>query len=324
MAVYTEVSFADASALLRRLDAGELTGLQGIRGGIENTNYYAESARGRYVITLFERLGPAQLPFYLQLMRHLARKGLPVPDPLGDARGELLHSLSGKPAVVVTRLPGETQLAPSAEHCERVGSALARMHRAGEDFALTQPNLRGLSWWAQTVPQLAAHVTPEQHNLLSSELSFQQRLASTEAYATLPRGPIHADLFRDNVLFQGAQLSGLLDFYFAAVDTFTFDIAVCLNDWCTDRSSGCLLESHRDGFLSGYARERELSVEERALLPAMLRAAALRFWISRLFDRHRPRAAALLEPRDPAEFERVLRSRIESSASGGCGVVCSG
>ena len=311
MAVFTELSFDEAAALLKRLQAGELTRLTGIAAGTENTNYFAEVAGAQLVITLFERMSLTELPFYLGLMKHLARRQLPVPDPLADDTGELIHRLAGKPAVVVSRLPGAPELVPTLAHCAQVGRALARMHLAGRDFQRTQPNPRGLAWWTQATPGLLPLIDPAQRPLLESELHFQQQLAGTPAYLGLPRGPIHADLFRDNVLFENDQLSGLLDFYFAGVDTWLFDIAVCLNDWCTDAATGQLRGEHATQFVAAYSAVRTLTAEETQLLPALMRAAALRFWVSRLRDWHTPRDAAVLEARDPAELERVLRARID-------------
>ena len=161
MAVYTEVSFDEAAALIARLSIGELKSLQPISSGIENTNYFADTAQGRYVITLFERLTHAQLPFYLGLMQHLARRGLPVPEPRADAGGQLLHRVAGKPAALVNRLPGHHQLAPDLHHCAQLGHLLARMHLAAHDFPMVQPNLRGLAWWAETVPVIRPFVEPE-------------------------------------------------------------------------------------------------------------------------------------------------------------------
>ncbi len=314
MAVYTEVAPSDADALLRRLGLGALTDLRGIRSGIENTNYYATTAQGQWVLTLFERLPREQLPYYLELMRHLAAHGIPVPAPQADEAGSLVHTLSGKPAAVVTRLPGSHRLAPGALHAEQVGAMLARMHRAGADFPLHQPHLRGLSWWQQTVPVVLPHVPVEVAGLLQSELEFQRHLAESPAGAALPRGAIHADLFRDNVMFDETagedRLCGFFDFYFAGTDALLFDVAVCLNDWCSDPASGRLDEDRAAAFLAAYESQRALEPVERRLVPAMLRAAALRFWLSRLRDWHLPRAAALLHPKDPAHFERVLRHRI--------------
>ena len=314
MAVYTEVGLADADALFQRLGLGTLTDLRGIRSGIENTNYYAGTAQGQWVLTLFERLTRAQLPYYLHLMQHLAHKGIPVPAPQADASGELLHQLAGKPAAVVTRLPGGHRLAPDAPHCAQVGEMLARMHLAAADFALEQPHLRGLAWWVETVPVVLPHVSAEQAALLQDELAFQQQLAASPAAATLPRGPIHADLFRDNAMFDdtagGDLLCGFFDFYFAGTDTLLFDVAVCLNDWCTDLATGQLDEARATAFVAAYQAVRPLTSAEVRMTPALLRAAALRFWLSRLWDWHLPRDSALLVPKDPAQFERVLRERI--------------
>ena len=310
MAVFTEVSPAAAQALLTRLQLGELRALRGIEGGIENTNYFVTTDTGEFVLTLFERLSAEQLPFYLHLMRHLAHAGIPVPEPQADARGEILHSVCGKPAAVVNKLHGRSQLAPQAVHCAAVGAMLARMHLAGQGFERQQPNLRGLPWWNETVPVVLAHLDAEQAALLQSELAYQNHIAASSAYTALPRGPVHADLFRDNVMFDGEQLTGFFDFYFAGVDTFLFDLAVCLNDWCIDWESGAHDAARFDAMLAAYQSVRPLSAAERSLLPAMARAGALRFWISRLWDYHLPREAQVLTPHDPRHFERVLRQRI--------------
>ncbi len=311
MAVYTEVGFDEADALCQRLGLGALTELVGIRSGIENTNYYASTVRGQWVLTLFERLTAAQLPYYLQLMQHLAAHGIPVPAPQADARGQLVHQLAGKPASVVTRLPGSHRNAPDAPHAAQVGAMLARMHGAGASFALQQPHLRGLAWWTETVPVLLPHLGADRADLLREELAFQQQLAASPAGQALPRGPIHADLFRDNVMFDDTAgpdtLCGFFDFYFAGTDALLFDVAVCLNDWCVAPDDGLLIEDRAAAFVSAYESVRPFTGGERRLLPAMLRAAALRFWISRLWDSLLPRTAALLQAKDPTHFERVLR-----------------
>ena len=312
MAVYTEVSFDEAAALIDRLGIGELGSLTPCIGGIENTNYFIDTTQGRYVLTLFERLTAQELPFYLHLMKHLAERGIPVPGPKADAAGTLLHHLKGKPAAVVDRLPGRHPLAPSALQCARVGHALARMHLAGQDFPRRQPNLRGLEWWRVTVPLVLPFLTPSQRSLIETELAFQEALATQPRYAALPRGPIHADLFRDNVMFEGDTLTGLFDFYFAGIDAFVFDIAVCLNDWCIELPTGRLDTERAQAFVSAYDAVRPLRDDEAHLLPAVLRAAALRFWTSRLWDLHLPRDASLLQPHDPSHFERVLRARVDS------------
>ena len=320
MAVFTEVSADAASALLHDLGLGELRELRGIQGGIENTNYFVTSEKDgqpqEWVLTLFERLTREQLPFYLYLMKHLAQRGIPVPDPQGDAAGDILHEVCGKPAALVDRLRGHSELAPQAPHCAAVGAMLARMHLAGRDFARHQPNLRGLAWWNETVPVVLPFLSEDQAALIRSELAYQNHVAASSAYAALPRGPVHADLFRDNVMFEGdAQLTGFFDFYFAGVDTWLFDIAVCLNDWCIDLATGTPDEERTQAFLASYESVRALGSAEHRLLPAMLRAGALRFWISRLWDFHLPREASMLKAHDPAHFERVLRARLETTVA---------
>jgi len=310
MAVFTEVTQAQADDLTQSLNLGPLRALRGIEGGIENTNYFVTTDQGEYVLTLFERLTREQLPFYLHLMKHLAGRGIPVPDPAADRDGDILHSVSGKPAAVVNKLLGKSQLQPQAVHCAAVGGMLARMHLAGADYARTQANLRGLPWWNDTAPVVLPHLDPAQASLLQSELAYQNHIAQSPAYSALPRGPVHADLFRDNVMFEGEQLTGFFDFYFAGVDTWLFDLAVCLNDWCIDLPTGEHVAERAQAMLRAYNQVRRLGSAERELLPALLRAGALRFWISRLWDYHLPREAAMLTPHDPTHFERVLRQRV--------------
>ncbi|HYE39016.1 MAG TPA: homoserine kinase, partial [Ramlibacter sp.] len=300
--------------LLRALNLGELAAMRGIQSGIENTNYFVTArdvlGEREFVLTLFERLTFEQLPFYLHLMKHLAQRGIPVPDPQGDRNGDILHTVCGKPAAVVNKLAGRSELAPIAAHCASVGEMLARMHLAGRDYNRRQPNLRGLAWWNETVPVVLPFVTEAQAALLRAELAYQNHIAAHSAYAALPRGPVHADLFRDNVMFQEGRLSGFFDFYFAGVDAWLFDIAVCLNDWAIDLATGAHDAQRARAFVQAYAQVRPLAAAERQLLPAMLRAGALRFWISRLWDFHLPREASLLKPHDPSHFERVLRERV--------------
>ena len=310
MAVFTPVSEDLASALLQNLGLGDLTDLKGIQGGIENTNYFATTTQGEYVLTLFERLNFEQLPFYLFFMKHLADKGIPVPNPAANRDGDILHTLCNKPAAVVNRLNGQSQLAPEASHCEAVGAMLARMHLAGQDYNRDQPNLRGLNWWNDTAPLVLPFLNAAQASLLQGELAYQNHMAQGAAYLALPKGPVHADLFRDNVMFEGTTLTGFFDFYFAGVDTWLFDLAVCMNDWCIDLPTGQHHEARALAMLSAYQSVRPLRAAERQMLPAMLRAGALRFWISRLWDFYLPRDAAMLVPHDPTHFERVLRERL--------------
>jgi homoserine kinase type II len=312
MAVFTPVTEEQATLLMSQLGLGELTELRGIEGGIENTNYFATTDLGDYVLTLFERLNHEQLPFYLYLMKHLAEKGIPVPNPAANSDGDILHTLCDKPAAVVNRLLGKSQLTPDAVHCAAVGAMMARMHLAGEDYNRSQPNLRGLAWWNDTVPVVLPYLEEDQARLLQSELAFQNHIAQGAAYQALPKGPVHADLFRDNVMFEGEKLTGFFDFYFAGNDTWLFDLSVCVNDWCIDLNSGEHAPERALAMLNAYQEVRPLRSAERQLLPAMLRAGALRFWISRLWDFHLPREASMLKPHDPNHFERVLRARLTS------------
>ena len=314
MAVFTEVSESKAQELLTQLQLGDLVELQGIPGGIENTNYFLTSSVGAYVLTLFERLTHQQLPFYLHLMKHLAHHGIPVPDPVANSDGDILLTVEGKPAAVVNRLLGRSELAPTPRHCHAVGDTLARMHLAGKDYNRHQSNLRGLTWWNETVPVVLPFLNTSQSSLIQSELAFQNHVAKSSAYAALPCGPVHADLFRDNVMFEGTgdtlQLTGFFDFYFAGVDTWLFDLAICLNDWCIDLDTGSLDAEKTTALLAAYQVVRPLIAAERQLLNPMLRAGALRFWTSRLWDFHLPREASMLTPHDPTHFERVLRQRL--------------
>ena len=312
MAVFTPVTEEQAALLMSQLGLGELTELRGIEGGIENTNYFATTDLGDYVLTLFERLNHEQLPFYLYLMKHLAEKGIPVPNPAANSDGDILHTLCDKPAAVVNRLLGKSQLTPDAVHCAAVGAMMARMHLAGEDYNRSQPNLRGLAWWNDTVPVVLPYLEEDQARLLQSELAFQNHIAQGATYQALPKGPVHADLFRDNVMFEGEKLTGFFDFYFAGNDTWLFDLSVCMNDWCIDLNSGEHAPERALAMLNAYQEVRPLRSAERQLLPAMLRAGALRFWISRLWDFHLPREASMLKPHDPTHFERVLRARLTS------------
>ncbi len=313
MAVFTKVTRTEAASLLRKLGLGELTMLKGCAGGIENTNYFVTTELNgvthEHVLTLFERLTFEQLPFYLHLMKHLAGKGIPVPNPAADTKGQILHKLKAKPAAVVNKLAGKSQLAPQPAHCAAVGHTLARMHLAGQDYDRQQPNLRGLTWWNETVPVVLPHLDEAQAQLIRSELAYQNHVAASPAYGALPRGPVHADLFRDNVMFEGETLTGFFDFYFAGHDSFLFDLAVCLNDWCIDLATGTHHGARAQAMVQAYQQVRPLTGAERELLPAMLRAGALRFWTSRLWDWHLPREAAMLQPHDPTHFERVLRQR---------------
>lgn len=313
MAVFTPVSDCDAQQLLTRYSIGDLVSLRGITAGIENTNYFLTTTRGEFVLTLFEVLTDHELPFYIELMHYLAGRGIPVPEPQTMVDGTRLTSLNGKPCAIVTRLSGGYEPDPSPAHCALAGETLARMHLAARDFHIQQPNLRALDWWKTTIPTILPFLNPAQTELITHSLELQIDLARTSAYALLPRGPSHCDLFRDNVLFDGTfeqpRMGGFIDFYFAGWDTWLFDVAVSVNDWCIHRDTGAFKAEQLQAWLKAYASVRPFTAHEKQCWPLMLQAAALRFWVSRLYDYHLPRPAETLKPHDPRHFERILRLR---------------
>jgi homoserine kinase type II len=316
MAVFTAVSLDDLTHWIEQFPLGKAVAIKGIASGIENSNFFITTERGEFVLTIFENLSFEQLPFYLQLMRHLAERGVLVPAPVANADGKLVVPLHGKPAAIVSKLEGRSQMDPQAAHCAAVGAMVARMHLAARDFPLSQPNLRGLDWWTATTPKVLPFLSAGEAELLRAEIDFQRSFADGEPYRQLARGPVHADLFRNNVMFDGERLTGFFDFYFAGCDTWLFDLAVTVNDWCIDQDSGVLDEVRVRAMLAAYHAVRPFTEAEQACWQAMLRAAALRFWLSRLYDLHLPREAEILTPHDPGHFERILRERIATPAPG--------
>jgi len=310
MAVFTEVSTQEASHWIERYRVGRLLALQGISSGIENTNYFLDADAGRFVLTLFERLSATDLPFYLGLMKHLAQRGIACPDPVPDQAGALFGTLLGKPAALVTRLPGAPCMSPQPAHCAAIGSLLARMHQAGADYAPRLPNPRGRTWWQRAAAEVQPFLADAARLLLADEMAQQTRFASSAEFTALPGGAVHADLFRDNVLFDPAQGgAGVIDFYFACTEHWLYDLAVTVNDWCIDDDRGHFVPDPLQALLDAYQSIRPFTPAERIAWPRMLRAAALRFWLSRLHDYHLPRPAQMVKAKDPAHFERILVSR---------------
>lgn len=321
MAVFTPIELEDiAQWIYQDFDIGQASEIRGIHGGIENSNFFLDTVKDgkkqEYVLTIFERLSAEQLPFYLELMHHLANKGVPVPKPIENKQGQILFTLKGKPAAIVTKLPGLSRLQPEVKHCALVGEMLAKMHLAGKDFSKNQENLRSLAWWQKTIPQVLPHLNSSQKELITHELKTQEEFFSSGTYDGLPQGASHCDLFRDNVLFDPKgidtshdQLGGFFDFYFAGTDKWLFDIAVTANDWCLADNKEDLDPTLLDAFINAYQNVRPFTREEQASWPLMLRAAALRFWVSRLWDFFLPRDAQMLTPHDPLHFERILLSR---------------
>jgi homoserine kinase type II len=304
MSVFTRVTAEEVSAWLKRYAIGTLVDLQGIAAGIENTNYFVTTSHGRFVLTLFERLSAEELPFYLNFMAHLARHGIPCPAPIADRSDKYLGTLNGKPATFVTCLPGAPVNSPQPRHCEQVGAILADMHLAGKGYNGKLENPRGPKWWREAAREVAPFLDEGRRGLLASELEYQAGHRTLD----LPRGPVHADLFRDNVLFEGDRIGGVIDFYFAGIDALLFDVAVTVNDWCVD-PAGEIDPGRATALVAAYRRAREFTRVEQEAWPVLLRAAALRFWLSRLYDFYLPRAGELTHAHDPEHFRRVLEAR---------------
>jgi len=314
MSVYTAVSPEELEAWLGRYAVGSLVEQSPISAGIENTNYFVTTTKGRFVLTLYERLPTDELPFYLNLMAHLARAGVECPAPVPDRTGALFGMLNGRPASLVSRLDGEPVLVADAAHCAAVGSALARLHVASATYRARLPNRRGASWCRQAARAVRPFVDDAQHELLAAEIDS----LATFAKARMPRGAIHGDLFRDNVLFLGDRVSGVIDFGFAATDFLAYDLAITVNDWCIATEgddAGALVPELVDALAGAYDAVRPIGPEERTHWPALLRAAALRFWLSRLYDLHLPRPGELVHAHNPAHFERVLRDRVRAAVA---------
>ncbi|HJU24004.1 MAG TPA: homoserine kinase [Casimicrobiaceae bacterium] len=306
MSVYTTVTADELDAWLARYALGALVDLTPIAAGIENTNYFVTTEGGRYVLTLYERLPSDELPFYLNLMAHLARCGVRVPAPAPDRTGALFSHLNGRPAGLVSRIDGAAIEQPSKADCAAVGAALAGLHRASQDYRARLTNRRGPAWWRQAARAVRPFVTPEQNALLGAEVKFQTGFGKVK----LPKGAIHGDLFCDNVLFAGSEVAGIIDFGFAATDFFAYDLAIAVNDWCVaGNDDGALDDARMRAMVSAYHEVRPLTDDERGQWPALLRAAALRFWVSRLYDLYLPRPGELTHAHDPTPFERILRAR---------------
>ena len=310
MAVFTIVTPEEFAVWLRNYSIGALTRLEGIAAGIENTNYFVTTTHGRYVLTLFEKLKAHELPFYMNLMTHLSAHGIPCPQPIANLENNVLGELNGKPASIFTCVPGADLKEVDAARCATIGELLAQMHLAARSYAANMPNPRGPRWWAAAAPQVAPFLAAPAADMLAGEVRFQAQHRHDE----LPRGAIHADLFRDNVLWDGARVGGVIDFYFACTDALLFDVAITVNDWCCSPAPG-LDTGRAQALLAAYHRVRPFTAAEHAAWPLMLRAAALRFWVSRLYDFHLPRPGALVHAKDPAYFQRMLEQHI-AHASG--------
>lgn len=316
MSVFTTLTLEEVRAWLCDFDIGEIVDLRGIAAGITNTNYFVITQNShlehrRYVLTIFERNTLEELPYFVDLMTHLAKHGVPCPTPIADKNSIALHVLKGKPAMLVSCLKGIDVATPSMEQIKQVGLALAKMHLAGQGFTQAGVNQRGQDWFTATAQKVLPKMSiVAEQKLLKSELAFQQKLDTN----ALPRGAIHGDLFRDNVLFEGAELAGLIDFYYACDDALLYDVAIAVNEWCVNHNGSDLglVDADKLAVLLGaYESLRPLSKLEWKLWIAMLRRAALRFWLSRLHDFHFPQAGELTHAKDPNHFKNILQQHID-------------
>ena len=305
MAVYTEVPDSALSAFLDAYDLGTLLSYKGIAEGVENTNFFLHTAAGNFILTLYEkRVNEADLPFFLNLMEHLARRGLACPQPVRNRQGEALGRLCGRPAVIVSFLEGVSVKVPGVDHCRALGGALAALHAAGRDFGITRENSLSVSAWRPLFAQ-AEHQADSVSPGLAERTRADLDLLESAWPTGLPGGVIHADLFTDNVFFIGDELSGLIDFYFACTDAFAYDLAICLNAWCFSPDGSF----HRDraaAMIAGYEAVRPLEAAEVEALPILARGAALRFMLTRLVDWLNVPPGALVQPKDPREYDRRL------------------
>lgn len=307
MSVFTTVTPEQLQSWLRHYPLGELLELKGIASGITNTNYFVTTGTGRYVLTLFEKNTADELPYFLDLMAHLADHGIPCPHPVATVDNGYLGELNGKPAALVSCLRGGSLESPNPIHCAEMGTVLAKMHLAGLSFPQTMENPRGPHWWNTTAATVLPFLNSEQRLMLEQELAYQAEFRHLQ----IPRGVIHADMFRDNVLFDGDKLTGLIDFYYACNDALAYDLAITVNDWCVNLD-GTLDETRLRAMLQAYHAARPLTAEEHRAWPALLRAAALRFWLSRLYDKHHPQPGELTHAKDPEHFRRILGLRIDA------------
>lgn len=305
MSVFTPVSDADARSLLEHYTLGELERLEGIAQGVENTNYFLTTTTGEYVLTLFEHIPRADLPFYVGLMDHLARHEVVCPAPLRRDDGEMLCEVNGKTAVVVTRLPGAPRPNPTPQDCATVGAILAAIHVAGVEYDAALENWRGAAWRANFAQKLAPRLSRPENDLIAAENRYQAMHDDT----VLPQGIIHGDFFHDNVLWDDAGGAGVIDFYFACDDVLLYDVAIGVNDWCVNPDA-TLDHARTAAFLEGYGDRRPLEALELELWPAMLRRAALRTWLGRLGYNHFPRDAHMTIDKDHQFSRRLLEHHI--------------
>ncbi|WP_430010261.1 homoserine kinase [Methylophaga lonarensis] len=303
MSVYTEVGRDQLIAFLADYAVGELVHYQGISDGIENTNYFVTTDKGEFVLTLFEHHDFGELAYFLDVMTFFFEHGIPSAHPAADRQGRYLKKLCGRPAALVMRLDGRgVANVASLAQCEAIGDILGQMHIAGQQFQSRRHSQRGPEWRQETAQRLLPMMEADQAALLKNELAFQKGYADLD----LPWGVTHSDLFRDNALFDGEELRGIIDFYYACDEYLLYDLAVAVNDWCVDES-GTLALSHYQALMRGYLQHRQLTDAEQANWNLVLRAAALRFWLSRLQDKLFPREGEITQIKNPDAFLKILQ-----------------
>ena len=306
MAVYTAVSDQDLALFLGNYDIGRAVSFKGIAEGVENSNYFLLTDRGPYILTLYEkRVTPEDLPYFLGLMEHLARRGLACPTPIHGRDGEVLRELCSRPAAITSFLSGVWPLRPAPSHCGPLGEALAKMHVAGLDYPAQRENALSVAGWRKLFDQSEARADEVEPGL-AKELAGELDDLAARWPRDLPEGVIHADLFPDNVFFDGDELSGLIDFYFACNDFLAYDLAVCLNAWCFEPDNSFNITKARL-MISAYRKVRSCSVAELSALPLLARGAALRFLLTRLYDWLNQVDGAMVKPKDPMEYLKKLR-----------------
>ncbi len=304
MSVYTTVEVEQLEQFLRRYELGKMLHFKPIAAGITNTNYTLDTESGRFVLTLYEHHSDDELDYMLKLQQHLAERAVHCSQPVMDRRGDFYSSLNNRPAAIIHRLRGEVKTVPDLTQCALIGAELAAFHLAGIDFGGIRANPRGLDWTVAVRDMLSDHLSEADQQAIESSL-VAARSVNLES---LPRGAIHADLFHDNALFSGDALGGILDFDYACNDSFVLDIAVLLNDWCIDASYQ-LVATRVNAVLAAYQQRRVLEVEEVVAMPLMLRLCALRFWLSRLYDKAFPLSGELTFVKCPDPFAEMHRLR---------------
>lgn len=308
MSVYTKVEIDELETFLQRYSIGNLINHAGISAGVTNTNYWLETDRGSYVLTLFEHVDGSSLDYTLGLQHHLANRGVSCGAPVVDNLNSLYSPLNGRPAAIVGRVPGFVCSNPSIDKCHQIGTELARFHIAGLDFKCRRSNSRDLDWWLSVVEKLRFVLVASDLELIRKVIEEYQSFD----LAKLPKGALHGDLFHDNTLFKNDCLGGIIDFDYACHDYFVYDIAITINDWCID-AEGKLEPKKLSAFLTAYSEIRLLQECEHAAMPIMLQVAALRFWLSRLYDKTFPLEGELTFVKDPNEFRRMLLLRRDKS-----------